>query len=350
MGIGTTTPDYPLEVVGRTELHGITVVDGRSTSVDGPHFTVSDDANLPLFDISSSFGQTFINSNKNARFFDSVYLADELQDVTQSAGSAGYVLQSTGTSTLWVATSSLGISAGGGGTVSSVAASVPTGWTVTGSPITATGTLAFDYDTGYGAVLIASTTDWQTAYSWGNHAAAGYLDGTDIGSTVQGYNANTTILGSTINANELASEDFGDFTCNGTTCSLDADTVAASEMADSDHGFFSYSSGVASLDTDGLTSANLSGALTNETGTGSVVFSSSPTLTTPDLGTPSAITLTNATGLPLSTGVTGTLDIANGGLGISYTDPNADRILFWDDSAGRFCQPDSFNRTHPYWH
>ncbi|MCB9811704.1 hypothetical protein H6783_02225 [Candidatus Nomurabacteria bacterium] len=108
VGIGTTTPDYPLEVVGRTELHGITVVDGRSTSVDGPHFTVSDDANLPLFDISSSFGQTFINSNKNARFFDSVYLADELQDVTQSAGSNGYILQSTGTSTLWTDPTSLG--------------------------------------------------------------------------------------------------------------------------------------------------------------------------------------------------------------------------------------------------
>jgi len=53
------------------------------------------------------------------------------------------------------------------------------------------------------------------------------------------------------------------------------------------------------------TSAQLASAVTDETGSGSLVFATSPTLVTPALGTPASGTLTNCTGLPVSTGVSG---------------------------------------------
>jgi hypothetical protein len=53
------------------------------------------------------------------------------------------------------------------------------------------------------------------------------------------------------------------------------------------------------------TSAQLAGVISDETGSGALVFGTSPTLVTPALGTPSALVLTNATGLPVAGGGTG---------------------------------------------
>ena len=57
--------------------------------------------------------------------------------------------------------------------------------------------------------------------------------------------------------------------------------------------------------------------VTTSTGTGNNVLSTNPVLTTPNLGTPSAVNLSNATALPLTTGVSGILPTANGGTNLS---------------------------------
>jgi hypothetical protein len=75
------------------------------------------------------------------------------------------------------------------------------------------------------------------------------------------------------------------------------------------------------------TSAQLRSALTDETGTGSAVFATSPTLVTPNLGEPSAIVLTNATNLSLNTAVSGNLPVANGGTGVSSSTGTGSVVL-----------------------
>jgi Chaperone of endosialidase len=82
--------------------------------------------------------------------------------------------------------------------------------------------------------------------------------------------------------------------------------------------------------------ANGGTGVTSSTGTGSVVLSTSPTLVTPVLGTPTSGTLTNCTGYPssaisgtisLTTQVTGTLPVANGGTGVTTSTGTGNVVL-----------------------
>ncbi|NDB61789.1 hypothetical protein EB001_25610, partial [bacterium] len=86
------------------------------------------------------------------------YTLTQLGDVTITSPTTGQVLKYNGTT--WINDTDANT-----GTVTSVGLSAPTGFSVTGSPVTSSGTLALAFATGYSLPTTASQSNWDTAYT-----------------------------------------------------------------------------------------------------------------------------------------------------------------------------------------
>mgnify|MGYP000754713043 CR=1 FL=1 len=190
---------------------------------------------------------------------------------------------------------------------SGLTGNVGIGTTVPNQKLTVSGTISGDS-------TMAATT-YNSTTSSGGYKLNGdkylWISSSDL--QVGNVSADTDIIGTSINLQTATTINdnltvTGNINISGTTSYNGAISGTGSVTAAG--GFIGNLTGNADTVTNGVytsnnlsvmaatTSAQLKGVLSDETGTGSVVFATSPTLVTPVLGTPASGVLTNCTGYP----------------------------------------------------
>jgi hypothetical protein len=170
-----------------------------------------------------------------------------------------------------------------------------------------------------------------------NGAGSITIDATGGGGTVTSVSGTGTVNGITLTGTVTTS---GSLTLGGTLSGVSLTTQVSGTLpvGNGGTGITSFGTGVATfLGTP--SSANLAAAVTDETGTGALVFATSPALVTPVLGTPTSGTLSNCT-------VDGTTSV--GFRTIPQNSQSANYTLVLDDSGRHIFHPVADNNARTF--
>jgi hypothetical protein len=293
---------------------------------------------------------------------------DGLSDVTLSSPADQQVLKYDGATGQWINAASPG---GGGGTVTSVSFTAPTGFSVSGSPITTSGTIALSYATGYQGFTSAEASKLAGIEAGAQvnvatdlaYSAASRLLSSSTGSdvTLPLFTSSAAGLvgasgGGTTNflrADGTWAEPPGGSGGSGTVTSVALTapvgfSVSGSPITTSGTLAISYAAGY-----QGYTSTEASklagiaaGAEVNVNADWNAASGDAQILNKPTLGTAAALNVgitagTVAAGndarfhdaVTLAASVADVLGLT--GQQLTADDPGADRLIFWDDSAGK---------------
>ena len=302
--------------VGMTVPTGLAITGSPITSSGtlgltfAPGYSIPSDASQSNWNTAYNWGDHVLGGYQSQ--------SDILDDFAALTNSVGVLTNDGSGGLTWTAV-------GGTGTVTSVALSVPTGLSISGSPITSSGTLAISLASGYSIPSTSVQSNWTTAYNeraqWdgGSTNLVASTGRTSLGATTVGSNLFTLA-----NPNAIR---FIQINANNTVSALTAaDLKTALALTASDVGLGTIASNVSTL----------------QTRTDSIVVALKDTI---PLGTALNINLatdtvaTKAEVRAVSGGGTVGITLNSGTLTLNGSEGTADDITFYTNGNGSYDLP-----------